>query len=517
MTFTGSGTTNAINTAGNLTAQDSLNEAQIWKAGADAFEETEDFLKDMEGGPDALIHTESSTAAGRGHQVHFRIKSGFYGQGLIGEELFAGDRELLEELKMGTESVRVDLLRNGIENFFLTEDGLGMRGELDSDLNEMMGAWMGREQSMQGVTSMIHQVSTDNHYFANGAGDMDGLRAGDTITMDDITTANAMLEPMGGRPAYLGRDGSGNPIRGACFLTTTIAAAGLKIDPDYKAAQRDSGVRGGENLIFKGGFSMVDGNAIRAVNIVDHDGIGAVGSPMNPKGFLGIKIVAGTGASMTATSGGRGICGGGDSASAAKKKIGFWRFFPKYAHKFVGTGGTLSTTASTHFLNSSGNFYVTIVNPANAPNEGAEVIRNKWGIFECSANDFQSLGNELTVAKRLAAAINGIAHTTCGNVTYNSAVNTETFVEGALVYLSNSYGVPVGRSIALYKSAMRRAFGKFRNKRMTDSREGGVVNELYIGSIFGNKPRENRRSKFPSIMVVNHAVTYPGYKHPTPT
>ena len=506
--------TSAINTADNLRAQNAKNEAELWKEGADLFEQTEDILRPMEGGADALIQTETRTSAGRGHQVNFRVMSGFHGSGLQGEELFSGDRELLEEINMTSHSVRVDLLRNGIENFFMMEDGLGMRGELESEVNEQMGAWMGREKTYQGLMSMVHQVSTDNHYTANGAGTPNALLSGDTLAMDEITTANAMLEPMGGVPAYLGRDGSGNPIRGGCFLTTTLGTLGLKTDPDYKQAQRDAGQRGGDNLIFKGGVSMIDGNMIKAWNVVDHDGVGAIGSPLNPKAWLGIKIVEGTTADLTG--GGRGITGGGDATSAARKKVGFFRFFPKFAFGFVG-GGALSTTASTHFLTATDTFYVTIVNPANAPDEGAEVIRNKWGIFECSANGFTANGNELTVSARLAEASSGIAATTVGDVTYSASVNTETFVPGSLIYLSTSKGVPIGRTIGMYKRAMRRAYGAFRNKRMTDSREGGAVNELYIASVFGQKPRQNRRDKFPGIMVINHAISYPGWAHPTPT
>lgn len=507
--------TTQMNTAEALKTQDPQNEAQIWKAGADLFEQTSDILANMEGGADALIQTETSTSAGRGHQVTFRVMSGFYGTGLIGEKLFAGDRDLLEELQMKSHSVRVDLLRNGIENFFLMEDGLGMRGEIEGEINEQMGAWMGREKTYQGIMSMVHQVDTENHYFANGAGSMDGLRAGDTLAMDDVTTATAMLEPMGGRPAYLGKDGSGNAIAGGCFLTTTLGTLGLKTDPDYKQAQRDAGTRGAENLIFKGGVSMIDGNMIKAWNVIDHDGVGAVGSPLNPKGFLGVKIVAGTSNNLTGT--GRAICGGGDPDAAARKKAAFWRFFPKFAFDFVG-GGTLGANASTHFLNVDNTFYVAIVNPANAPNEGAEVIRNKWTIMRISANSFTANGNELTPDLILGpGATSGIRQATVGDVTYDAGKNTQTFVPGALVYLCNSRGVPIGRTIGMFKRAMRRAYGGFRNRRMTDKKEGGAVHELYIASVFGQKPRQNRRDKFPGIMVINHAISYPGWNHPKPT
>jgi hypothetical protein len=513
MTFAGTGVTNAINTGENLRGQDPLNEAQIWKAGADRYEQTEDILGPMEGGMEAIIQTETSTSTGRGHEVHFRTMAGFYGSGLVGEELFAGNRDLLEQISMKQQSVRVDLLRNGIENFFLMEDGLGMRGEIMNDVNENMGAWMGREKTFQGLMSLIHQVSTENHVWANGAGNPDRLLSGDVLTMDDVITANAMLEPMGGVPAYIGNNGK-EKITGACFLTTTEGARGLKTDPDYKQAQRDAGIRGGENLIFKGGVSMIDGNMIKQWSVKDHDGCGAIGSPLNPKGFLGVPIVAGTTTDLTGT--GRAICGGGNTTNAGRSKVAFWRFFPKFAFKFVGTGGVLSTTASTHFLTDTNKFYVTIVNPANAANTGGgEVIRNKWTIMEIDTNGFTANGNEMVPSKILGpGAVTGIRNTTVGGVTYDAAKNTMNFVAGALVYLSNSKGVPIGRTLGLYRGAMRRAYGQFRNKRMTDSREGGAVNELYIASIFGQKPRQNAADKFPAIMVVNHAISYPGWNHP---
>lgn len=502
--------TNQINTGANLIAADAQAEAKLWKKGADVNEQTEDILTNMEGGAAAIIQTETDTAAGRGHTVIYRSMSGFYGPGLQGENLFEGDRDLLEELNMKTHGVKVDLLRNGIETFFVMEEGLGARGEIESKINEEFGKWMGREKTMQGLMSMIHQVTTENHITANGAGTPDLLAIGDTLAMDDITEASAILEPLGGRPAYLGRDADNNPIMGGLFLGTKVATRSLKQSTDYKQAQRDAGDRGMSNLIFKGGLSHIDGNVIKEWNVIDPEGPGPAGSPLNPKAYLGVKIVAGTGASMTATSGGRGICGGSNAAGAAKKKMPFFRFFPKFAFEFVG-GGTLSTTAGTHYLIGTNEFYVRITNASNAPDEGAEVIRNKWAIFKCSANGFTASGNELTVSQRLAAAISGIAHTTVGGVTYDSAKHTETFVEGALITLCNKDGVMIGRTLGLYRRAMRRAYGQYRNRRMVGDREAGAVKELYIASIFGQKPRQNTQDKFPGIVVINHAITYPGW------
>lgn len=494
-----------VNTGATVITQDADNEAKVWQKGADKFDQTEDILKQFEGGADSIIQSVTETGAGRGHTVTFRAMAGLYGPGLQGESLFNGDRELLEEVRMSANSVKVDLLRNGIENFFMMEDALGMRGEIESELNEQMGAWMGRERSFQGLMSLIHQVDTGNHLFANDAGTLDGLAAGDLLAMDDITTAAAMIEPMGGTPARIGMDGSGNPIRGACFLSTTTGVLGLKRDNDWKQAQREAGNRGATNLLFQGGMSEIDGNFIKTWNVIDHDGFGAVGSPLNPKAFLGVAIVAGTTADMTGVTR-TGIIGGGSAAAAAKTKIPYFRFFPKFAFPFLGASA-LSVTASTHFLASGDKFYVKIVNPPNAATDP-----NKWGIYRCTLNQMESGGNELTVDLRHAAAISGIAHTTVGNVVgWDPAVHTDVHPVGSLIVPCNASGVPYGRTLGLYKRAMRRARGAFTNKRMTDSREGGAVKELYIASIFGQKPRQNVTDKFPGVVVINHAATYPGW------
>ena len=494
--------TSLTNTGANLIAQDANNAAILWKEGADMFERTTDIFTEMEGGADALIQVENDLSAGHGQTIKFRVKSGFYGPGRSGNQLYT-DPSHYEELKMSTNELKVGLIRNATSSFFVMEEDLGMRGDLENGFNEQLGEWMGREKTAQMGLSSLHQCDIMNHLVANERGSIQSLQTGDGLSPDDIVTCGAMLSGMGGRPAEIRFDGMKNSIRSFMFLTTQQGSSSLEQDPDYKARLiAAAAAQGTNNKLFTGGLVDVNGHQVRKWDVVDHDGVGPQGSFLNPKAYLGIPIVDGTTADLTG--GGRGITGGGDADSAGKTLMQFFRDFPRYAISFCN-GDTVSATASTHMLITGNKFYVTIVNPANAA-----VDPNKWCIYRCTVNS----GNEITVDLRLASASSGIQATTVGDVTYDATVNTTVHPAGALVYASNGAGKPLFKTLVMGKTFARRGYGKFRNLRMFQKQEGGAVNETYIASIFGQKPRANRRGAFPGVLVLHHTGKYAGWKHP---
>lgn len=494
--------TNVNNTGAALTAQDAANAAQLWKEGADMFEMTEDIFSDFEGGPESPIQIENDLSAGVGQKITFRVKSGFYGPGRVGNQEYT-DASHFEDLKMSTNTLQVGLIRNATRSFMMLEEDLGMRGDLESGFNEQLGEWMGREKTSQMGLSGIHQCDISNHLVVNERGSIQSLQSGDGLSPDDMVTAGAMLGGMGGRPADLGMDGNGNKIRKFLFLTTQFGAAGLQQDPDYKARQLAAAAAlGNKSSLFRGGIEDVNGHMVKKWDVIDHDGVGPLGSFLNPKGALGLPIVDGTTADLTGT--GRGITGGGDATSAALTNMQYFRDFPRYAIAFCN-GDTVAATASTHLLITGNKFYVTVVNPPNAA-----VDPNKWCIYRCTVNS----GNEITVDLRLAGASSGIQNTTVGDVTWDATVNTTVHPAMALVYASNGAGKPLFKTLVMGKTWARRGYGKFRNLRMIQGQEGGAVKETYIASIFGQKPRANRRGQFPGILVLHHTGKYPGWKHP---
>lgn len=497
--------TTVTNTGANLTTQDANNAAQLWKEGADMYEATEDVFTKFEGGPDALIEVETDVSAGMGQKITFRQRSGFYGPGKQGNALYTAADDF-EEIKMGTNTLQVGLIRNATSTFFMMEEDLGMRGDLENGNNEELGKWMGREKTSQMGLSLLHQVSATNHLVVNGRGSIQNLTSGDGLSPDDLVTAGAMLEGMGGKPAMIGVDGEGNEVFSLVFLSTQFGTSSIEVDPDYKARLLAiASSNGMSNALVKGGLIPVSGHHLKKWKVVDHDGVGPVGSFLNPKAYLGIAIVDGTTANLTG--GGRGITGGGDATSAAITKMQYFRDFPRKAISFCN-GENVAATASTHMLITGDKFYVTIVNPATAA-----VDPGKWCIYRCTVNS----GNEITVDARLGTVANngtGISASTVGGVTWDANINTTVHPEGALVYASNQLGKPLFKTIGLGRRAARRGYGKFRNRRMIQTQEGGAITETYIASIFGQKPRSDRRSRFPGVIILHHTGNYPGWNHP---
>lgn len=468
----------------NIVAQDANNQAQIWQAGARKYEDTEDIFTPMEGGQDALIETETSLSAGVGHIINFRTKSGFHGEGKLDEEDFDDDDDF-EEFLMKSDSLRVGYMRNGTTSWFLTSDEIGYGREIKSELNEELGKWLGREKTYQMCMSLIHQVGQGSHLEV------------DALTLNAITSGTAMLRPMGGSPAYLKKDQHGNDIYGLCYVTTTEGVTVLEQDDEYVDRVKHSGVRGGNNPLFTGESVMIKGNMIKHWDVKDHDGEGAIGSPLNPKAFLGIAIAAGTGALE--------ITGGGYAAAANKTKKHFFKFFPAMNYKFAGKT-QVAANAWSHMLD-SGKFYVTIVNPKNAATDPG-----KYCIYECSANN----GNRLTVSKRLGDVTVGTQATTVGGITWNAALHTKVHAAGSLVYWSDNLAVPRGRTIGMGKGAARRGYGSFRARRFHQPIQGGQKEELFIGSVFGQRPRVDRIGRNPAVVVLTHPIKYEGWDHPTP-
>lgn len=492
------------NTGDTLKAQSPDSVRQMWQDGCDTFEETEDIFREFEGGQDSIIESRRDFAAGAGFKLHFTPRSGIYNKGRSGDQLFT-DSSHFAKIDIGHDELVVDYLRNGWQYTARMEEIMGMRGEIVNGTNTIMGEWMGREECVRLAMTILHKVNSENFLIAGSRATVDDLKTADTLSVDEIITMNGVARARGGKPGIIAQDQHGNDIWGNWVIGTTAAVShGLKLDQDYRDIQKYAGERGASNLLFRGGISDVDGNYVREWNDVDHDGAGAVGTPFNPKAYLGVPITAGTGTFD--------ITGGGTlNTDGALTDPEWFRFFPKHAFEFIA-GDTLSTTATTwdlHTVSSNQRFYVTIVNPRNtgAANDG------KWNIYECNVNN----GNKLSVVRRLASAAAGAAVDTLGGVTWSGTVNTDAHPTGSLIYLSTAKGIPYGYTPMLLKQALRRGRGIDRNKRGQNSEEDGFNTKCYIRSIFGQAPRKRRDGRIPGIVVLKHAITYKGWNIPVVT
>lgn len=489
------------NTGDSLSALSPDSVRQLWKQGVDIFEQTEDPFHQFEGGPDALIETINDTSKGAGMTISFTPRSGFYGEPRLGEERFT-DQSHFEKIKIGHDSLSVDYLRWATSYTARMEEIMGMRGEIVSGNNVEIGKWLGREKGFRMAMCILHKVNSDNYLIAGGRSSIHALQSADTLSMDDIIAMNAYARPRGGTPALMGMDGQGNAVWGNVVIGTTAAITGLKFDPDYKQTLRESDVRGDSNLQFKGGIKGIDGNNIREWQDIDHDGDGAIGTPFNPKAYLGTPITAAT----TTFD----ITGGGALNSAGTSTALFFKFFPRFAFRFLASDTLADDSPRWDLHDVSGNkrFYVTIVNPRNtgdAANDG------KFGFYEVNVNN----GNKLTVVRRLASAASGAAVTTLGGITWDANKNTAVHPSGSLIYLSTEKGVPYGYTPMLLKRALRRGYGKERNRRGQEGEEDDFITNVYVRTVFGQAPRRDRSGRVPGIVILKHALRYEGWNIPS--
>lgn len=487
------------NTASQLQAQAADFLPTMWKKGAEMSEQNSDFFQEFEGkGAKSPIRVETDLAADAGMSITFRTQAGLYGDGVIGDELI-GDN--VEEWKVGQFKLEVDYIRHATRHNKRTEDKTAMRSELAEGKNEALGDWLGRKKTKH-LSMMfrekLHATSQILAGAADSVGTVDDLRSDHTVSMDGIITWGTQMQTIGGKAAFVGRDGN-NPLMKYILVSVNEALLALKKSSDYKAALKDADARGSQNIIFSGGYKNLDGHVIKEYTPLDHDGRGAIGSAMNAKALLGVPI--------TADNEVQDIKGGGDATSAAITTAKYFEFFPLYAYRFT-PADILSV--------GSGDRYCLIYNLAAGPG-GSNA--HKMGFYAFSANN----GNKLTMSKRLRAAgdVTGdnIAYTTIGGVTWNTGPwiansvgkHTDNHPAGAVVIETNSYGVPIGRSFMLGADSARRGYGRFRNERSTDQYEGGFVRDTFIMSVFGQVPTQNRTdSRTPNALCITHAISYAG-------
>lgn len=476
---------------------------ELWRKGVEVYEQTTDFFASMEGGNDAIIQTVNDTSKGRGQKITFTQMAGLYNEPKHGDELF-NDGDDFESIKLHTYDLSVDFLRHGVRYTERSEEFMGMRGEIATGIPRELGKWMGRQKSEKLFMMFLHKGGGENHIYAGDKSSIDGLVSADTIDWDTIVASQTQLSRLNGMPAKMGTDQAGNPIMRYCTVATTDALFSLEQDGDFKDALEQAGSRSeSQNLLFKGGYTDVRGNCIKKYNPIDHDGYGAIASPLNPKAELGCSTVDGFTNVTTSGVANARIAGGGSETAGALTGPAYFKYFPLYAFKFLAT----DTLVLANSLYGSGNFYVAVFNHANAATDP-----NKFGLYEVSAND----GNLLTVNDKFVAADTSPGDAWTGSPAWDASLHTNTHSAGtSSVYLVNASGVPIGHTLFLGKQAARRGYGKHRNMRSQDEHEGGFVKDIFVTSVFGQEPCEDAAGRKPGYLVITHAVQYAGVPFPT--
>lgn len=499
------------NTGTTLSAQATA--SQLYQKTLDVYEQTTDFWQQFEGtGRDALIRTNTDVSKGAGQTINIRSLAGFYYEPTEGDELFEESADF-ENFVMQDYQLKVDYIRWATRMTERSEEFMGLRGELKAGIPREAGKWLGRIKSERMFMTMRERASSDNQINANGAviapkTHTSTLLTADTLTYDEIIASCTRLKSLGGEPATVKTQGK-NSIKGFVVVGCTDALFSLETDTTYQSNLRTGGVRGNGNLLFSGGYTDVRGNIICEYNPIDHDGMGAVGSPLNPKAFAGKATrVTASGCDdiiADADTAANTIYGGGnDSASTNNptKRL-YFKWFPGYNYQ-LSVGDTVGADA--------GPWYALAINPPNSTNA------NKVIFFRYTTND----GNKLTCTGAATKGDDGIGGTGAVGIDASASSKWYDFVGedidvGATIIPCTEDGVPYADTLFLSKAAAIRGYGKHRNKRGEDSREDGFINDLFIRSVFGQSLREDAAGKKPGVVRLRHAISYPGLSLPTIT
>lgn len=485
----------APNTGTSLKALDANSVRRLWQKTVDMFDQSTDFFAQFEGrGMNSPIVVKTDTEKGNGQKVTITTRAGYYGEGKSGEGLFEDTTDFEEDL-INSYDVSVDFLRNATSMSERAEEVMGMRGELSDGSAVELGKWMGREKTARMMMLFRERGGNQNLVIASGKGSEDDLVTADGLDWDEIVNIKAQLEPMGGRPGKVASKGGVNIYR-YLVVGTTPGLFSLEVDPDYKQMLREAGVRGDGNPLFEGGYVDISGNYIAKYNPIDHDGHGPVGSPWNPKAFLGTAITAGT----TTFD----ITGGGSAAAAAKTHKKYFKWFGNYAFEFLPED-IITPGSSTKYL--------LIVNPRDGSADAGKI-----GMYAYTTGNN---GNKITITQRLGSAASGARVTTLGSVTWNTGVwagkHTDAHPIGATIVPCNAKGQPIGDTCVIGAGAALRGYGKYRNHRSQETVNGGFVTRRYISSVFGQALRKDTQGRAPGYIRLRHAIRYPGLGIPTIT
>jgi hypothetical protein len=513
------------NLASSLTSQASNFLPKLWKKGAEICEQDEDFFSEFEGkGLMAPIRVETDFTKDAGQTIQFRNRAGLYGDGVRGDALIG---DTVEEWKVGQYDLTVDYLRHATRRNLRTEDQTAMRDEIAEGVNEDLGKWLGRKKTKDISMMLRHRLHDTSKVIADvstgSKTSSEALKSADVITMNGIITWGQQLKTMGGMPGVVGKTVDKNPIKAYTLVSPGEALVALKTAADYKQAQRDCGVRGDDNVIFRGAYSRIDGHVVREWNPLDHDGRGAIGCASLPKAVLGEAVASSTGVGAALT-----LKGGGDATSAAITTAMYFEHFSNYAYLFGNSGTTtgslatlaaadwnkegLTKTGAAQTLGLAAKRYCLIYN-VTASAAGGDA--GKMGFYEFTTNN----GNTLVLTSRLTDLAAGIGATTVGNVGWNTGVwlnkHCQDHPVGSIIIETNSYGVPFGYSFLLGAQAAVRGYGRFRADRTEQTYEGGFVKDVFITSVFGQCPKPRSDGRTTNVLRILHAVQYAGLSIPT--
>jgi N4-gp56 family major capsid protein len=477
-----------------IRAADSKLVGEVWEAAVLLQSQTEDVLGQMEGPENSgkPVCVKRALNKGRGDTVNFTVAKALGGSVRRGDAVLEGFEEKAQK---ATYNVKIDQIRHAVGYTELITDLMAAGHSLESAYATLLGQHFGRTKQEDALMSFRRYATFLNTVRPNNKATRAAITASDVFSTDLISDAAAAMSTRAAAPANVSKAKSKAKVEGFIFFGPDDLLRPLKADDAYLSALSHAGVRGDENLLFKGGYAQWDAHYIYHWLVKDHDTLGPIGSPLGAKALLGDAV---TGANTAPV-----IQGSGTTIAAltaldlAKDGASYFepfKFFEGYAYKLL-SHETLTADSGVHY------FIIYNVSGADA---------GKYGVYSYvgSANT----GDKITVTNRLRAAASGAAVDELAGQAWNAAVHTDAHPTGSLIIQVNEQCVPYGYGLGLGANALVRAYGTIPMKRIVNRRDYDERKGMGYKSIYGQKPALDTTGQPRNYVLVQAAISYPGVR-----
>lgn len=489
-----------VQTVAGLLALDSKAQEELWvkrvMLGADQENVFSDHMIGDPGSGKPFIRYDDLSKVD-GNTINIPTMAPLGGPGAQGENERTGNEE---KIRISSFPCRVGRQWYGVGITDVAKEETVVGGSFDNLANVLLRQRLGKKKTEDMLMVLKATASASNIIRPNYKSTREQLKSADTIGTQTIAKSGLVVSGLGGKPVKVETTKVGSLLEMFLFFSHQHGLSTLKSESAYLQALQNAGVRGGDNVLFKGDFTNWDGHGIYRWLLRDHDAYGPVGSTLLPRAFLGTAIVTGTAAVD--------ITGGGDTTGPSILPApNYFEFFSNAAYVFTNGNSIAADVATVR--------YVLIMNLTGAD-------AGKVGFYSFKVNT----GNKLTMFKRLGAANSGDQLQTVGGVTYNSApwvaAGSGTFAgltdahpSGSLIVETNSFGVPFCGSLMLAEMAGVCGHGSLKgrsSKAARTSQEGNHNMDHGIGieTCYGSAAYRRTDGKTPNYCYVESAYQLDG-------
>tara|TARA_R110002167_G_scaffold106109_6_gene272451 strand:- start:4176 stop:5654 length:1479 start_codon:yes stop_codon:yes gene_type:complete len=450
------------------------------------------------GGAKSVFIEKTDLSKGGAQSVVFNTIGIPSGPGAVGDEELTGRTS---SARKGTYKTNVDWVRDAVE---FTADEIEMLTpgrSLEQTTVDLLAEKMGLVKQNHQLKRLIEDAD-DNIYRPNNRASTGALTPTDTLTLDITTNARARLSTMGAKPLACDTARSGCPINKYLIFGSETSLLPIRNDSSFQTAIQQADERGKGNAQFTGEILNWQGNPFYEFPVTDQDWDDFQGGP------LIAKAEQGTAFGVNSAIGACKLI-----VNSANTKSRYFQWFDGYEFVF----NRIETPADL----SSNEYYAWIVNPDGSVGfvayaggfDGNQITITK--ILSFDGTDTSTLG-ETTVGELITdtAAWTGGASTLEVSGPNGTWVYTDSFVAGAKIFQANAKGVPYSRSFVFGAMAATFAHGRVRMTEITQDRDYDFVKGRGFQMIFGTAVCKNTNSKPRNYLLIEHAISHPGYPVP---